>query len=124
MSDNSSQSDRIIDSWRKNAVPWTNAVRQQQIESRRLVTDRAILEAILDYSPNSVLDLGCGEGWLVRYLIKKNIKAIGIDAVSNLIAEAKQLGIGDFRVASYEEIIEGKLSIPFDINILVCNLAA
>ena len=38
---------KIIDSWGRNAAPWTNAVRGQQIESRRLVTDRAIVEATL-----------------------------------------------------------------------------
>ena len=53
---------KIVDSWSRNAAPWTIAVRERQIESRRLVTDQAILDATLAGSPHSVLDIGCGEG--------------------------------------------------------------
>jgi hypothetical protein len=31
---------KIIDSWFKNAAPWIVAVEEQQIESRKLITDR------------------------------------------------------------------------------------
>ena len=48
-------------SWQANADAWTAAVREQRIESRRLVTDVAILQAILALSPKRILDLGCGE---------------------------------------------------------------
>lgn len=58
----------IIDSWRKNVESWTSAVRERRIDSRRLATDQAIIDATLSRSPHSVLDLGCGEGWLVRAL--------------------------------------------------------
>jgi hypothetical protein len=35
--------EKIVDSWHTNATPWTSAVpRDQRIESRRLVTDRAL----------------------------------------------------------------------------------
>ena len=60
--------EKIVESWHTNATPWTSAVREQRIESRRLVTDRAIVDAVFSRKPNSVLDLGCGEGWLVRAL--------------------------------------------------------
>lgn len=55
-------------SWRANALAWTRAVRESRIESRRLATDRAIIEAVLARQPERVLDLGCGEGWLCRAL--------------------------------------------------------
>ncbi|WP_254074095.1 hypothetical protein [Burkholderia sp. S171] len=51
---------KIIEAWKRNAAPWTNAVRGGEIESRRLVTDRAILDAVLGCSPERVIDLGCG----------------------------------------------------------------
>lgn len=121
MNNNSLNDAQIIDSWHKNAAPWTTAIREQQIESRKLVTDWAISEAILSCSPSSVLDLGCGEGWLVRYLIDKNIKAVGVDAIASMIAQAKQITTGDFYVASYEEIIQGKLNISADV--VVCNFS-
>ena len=58
--------EKIIDSWEKNASQWSAAVREGHIESRKLITDKAIVEAVLSYSPESVLDIGCGEGWLIR----------------------------------------------------------
>lgn len=62
---------KIIDSWDKNAQPWMVAVREKQIESRNHVTDGAVIDAILSCSPRSVLDIGCGEGWLVRKLVRQ-----------------------------------------------------
>src|ERR1700674_1682806 len=64
---------RIVDSWRKNASPWTTAVRENQIASRALVTNKAIIDAVLSRSPRTVLDIGCGEGWLVRSLSEHGI---------------------------------------------------
>jgi len=50
--------EKIVDSWHTNATPWTSAVREQRIESRKLVTDRAIVDAVISRKPTSVLDLG------------------------------------------------------------------
>ena len=100
---------QIIDAWGRNAAPWTAAVRKRQIESRRLVTDQAIIDATLNCSPRSVLDLGCGEGWLARALAARGIAVIGIDAIPALIEQARQAGGGDFRVLSYEDIAAGQL---------------
>jgi 2-polyprenyl-3-methyl-5-hydroxy-6-metoxy-1,4-benzoquinol methylase len=112
---------KIVDSWGRNAAPWATAVREQQIESRRLVTDRAIIEATLSRSPRSVLDIGCGEGWLARALAAAGIEVIGIDAIPALIEQARQTGGGDFRVMSYEDVAAGKLDASVDA--VVCNFA-
>jgi 2-polyprenyl-3-methyl-5-hydroxy-6-metoxy-1,4-benzoquinol methylase len=106
---------RILESWHRNASPWTTAVRENQIESRRLVTNAAIVDAVVSRSPRSVLDLGCGEGWLVRTIAERGIKAIGIDAIPALISQAARSGGGEFRVASYEEIAAGKLDLTVDV---------
>ena len=72
---------QIIDSWDVNAAPWVRAVRNHEIPSRRLVTDQAIIDAVMRRKPTSVLDLGCGEGWLAREL-----SARGVDVLEKLHA--------------------------------------
>ena len=114
--------EKIIDSWHTNATPWTSAVREQRIESRRLVTDRAIVDAIMSRRPESVLDLGCGEGWLVRALNARGVpRVIGVDVVPALVEQARSGGGGEFHVASYEAIARGKL--PFSVDVAVANFA-
>ncbi|MFV1980008.1 MAG: class I SAM-dependent methyltransferase [Rhodothermia bacterium] len=111
----------IVDSWVKNALPWTTAVREGLIESRRLCTDQAIVDAVLRCAPQSVIDLGCGEGWLTRKLVDCGLQVIGLDVVPEMIEEARRAGKGDFRVLSYEEIEAGKLDLTVDV--VVCNFS-
>ncbi len=110
----------ILHSWEQNADAWAHTVRDGHIESRRLVTDRAIIEAVLDGHPGSVMDLGCGEGWLVRALADHGIKALGVDAIPELIARASEAG-GEFHVTSYDDIITGRWQRRVDT--VVCNFA-
>lgn len=112
---------KIVESWDKNALPWTVAVRGGHIESRVQATDQAIVDAILSRSPYAVLDIGCGEGWLARELAARNIHVVGVDVVPTLIQVAQGAGGGDFRTMSYEEIAAGKLEGPFDA--VVCNFS-
>jgi 2-polyprenyl-3-methyl-5-hydroxy-6-metoxy-1,4-benzoquinol methylase len=110
----------ILRSWTQNAEAWAQAVRTSMIESRRLITDQAVLDAILAQQPRHVLDLGCGEGWLVRALTAEGIQTLGVDAVPSLIESAREAG-GSFQLATYEDIIAGRLAIKADT--LVCNFA-
>jgi 2-polyprenyl-3-methyl-5-hydroxy-6-metoxy-1,4-benzoquinol methylase len=112
---------KIIDSWRHNASPWTHAVRAREIESRRLVTDRAIVEAVLACEPRTVINLGCGEGWLALELQRSGIGVTALDVVPELVAAAQQAGVTDSRVLSYEEIAAGQLKAAADV--VVCNFS-
>ncbi|HEX4931562.1 MAG TPA: methyltransferase domain-containing protein, partial [Gemmatimonadaceae bacterium] len=104
----------ILHSWHANAAPWTAAVREQQIESRRLVTDRAVLDAIAAACPTPhggrALDIGCGEGWLSRAMAGLGFRVTGVDAVPSLVEAARAADAGgDYRVLTYEAIAEGAL---------------
>lgn len=109
----------IIDSWSLNTAPWTAAVRGGEIESRTLVTNAAIVEAVQARSPRTGLDLGCGEGWLVRAL--PAVEMIGVDASAGLVEQARAAGGGEFRQLSYEEIADGALALAVDVA--VCNFS-
>ena len=113
--------EKIVDSWRKNINPWIFAIRNNEIESRTLVTNNSIVEAIAHTNPKSVLDIGCGEGWLVRKLCNMGIKSTGVDIVPELIEYAKKEGGGEFRVLSYEQISPKAFKENFDV--IVCNFS-
>lgn len=136
---------RILAAWHENAAHWTETVRTQAIESRRLVTDRAVIEASLQLAPRTVLDLGCGEGWLSRALSRHGMQVHGVDAVAALIEaaliEAAAIEAAAIEAAqptdrskddavtptprfdclSYEAIAAGALSDRYDLA--VCNFS-
>ena len=97
------ESQDLIESWHDNASAWTDAVRGMKIESRRLVTDTAIVEAIQSLRPRTVLDLGCGEGWLCRRLQELGIEASGFDVSQPLIESAKAASDARYFQCSYAE---------------------
>lgn len=114
--------DHILQSWHANAAPWTNAIRTEAIESRKLVTNKAIVDAILQEHPRTLLDIGCGEGWLCRAMAAHNIETTGIDAIPALIAAAIQQG-GNFEIVSYQNIAEGKFKPEILFDVIVFNFS-
>ncbi len=110
-----SHRDQLTRSWIANASAWNNAVRDRQIESRRVATDDAIVAAVLDQHPQRVLDLGCGEGWLARALAARGVNVTGIDASEPLINAARELGGGVFHVMSFDEL--STLDGEFDVAV-------
>lgn len=110
---------KIIDSWERNTDPWTDAVRGGEIASRTLVTNQAILEAVRGRAPATGIDIGCGEGWLVRAL--DGVAMVGVDVSRGLIEQAQAAGGGEFRVLSYEAIAAGELDLAVDVA--VCNFS-
>jgi len=110
----------VLDAWHANATPWIDAVRGHKIASRKLVTDAAIIDVLVKRQPRSVLDIGCGEGWLARELASRNIDCLGIDAVPELISRAGEAG-GRFQCVSYEVLATAVVAETFDIA--VCNFS-
>lgn len=110
----------IIECWKENAKPWAGAIQRHEIESRIDVTNQAIVDAVLSNDPRKVLDIGCGEGWLVRKLVENNIDCLGIDAVPELINLAKA-GKGRYSLIPYEELTYSQVGERFDV--LVANFS-
>ena len=115
----------IKNSWNANANQWTKAVREALIPSRAAGTDQAVAAAINQLHPESVIDVGCGEGWLVRRLARETgCIAAGADGSEQLIASAKSAHPdGTYFVLDYGELISQpeKLRGPYDVA--VCNFS-
>jgi 2-polyprenyl-3-methyl-5-hydroxy-6-metoxy-1,4-benzoquinol methylase len=109
--------EQILASWVLNATTWTRAVRRGEILSRLRVTNRAILEAIADCAPASLLDLGCGEGWLAHHCAHQGIAVLGTDAVTELITVAAEDAPDGarFQTLSHQQIGAGGLKERFDV---------
>ncbi|HEX5651539.1 MAG TPA: methyltransferase domain-containing protein [Chitinophagaceae bacterium] len=113
----------IIDSWQVNAASWINLIARDGIESRKLITNRAIVEAVCSAEPRHVLDIGCGEGWLVKELAGKGIAVAGVDVIPELIEQTKARVPGFFVTASYEDLAAGRVSFPGKFDTIVVNFA-
>lgn len=120
-------SERLLASWQSNAAAWTEVVRSGQIESRHLVTDQAIVAAVLACQPRTVLDLGCGEGWLSRRL-SEHCEVVGVDGSASLIEAARQAQTASpfelsYQVLSYAELAQNPLAAGRDFDLIVANFA-
>ncbi|MVW87156.1 class I SAM-dependent methyltransferase [Pseudomonas sp. PB101] len=113
----------LLDSWHHNARAWIDAIRTGSIESRLKVTDQAILLAVLGRQPERVLDLGCGEGWLLRALADRGIEAVGVDGDATLVEAARAAGAAPVHLASYEHLADTQVDIGRDYNLICANFA-
>nr|WP_288913757.1 class I SAM-dependent methyltransferase [uncultured Pseudomonas sp.] len=113
----------LLQSWHHNAQSWIEAIRTGTLESRIKVTNQAIILAVLGRQPERVLDLGCGEGWLLRALTERGIEAVGVDGDATLVESARAAGSSRVYLASYEELAQAKVDIGSDYNVICANFA-
>lgn len=113
----------LVWSWMANAEAWTRAVREGRIASRRLVTDAAIVDAVVSRGPGRVLDLGCGEGWLMRALAERGIETVGLDASLELVMAAEETGGGRYRCCSYDEVVQDPTRAGGPYDVIACNFS-
>lgn len=118
-----SSDERIVASWTDNAEAWTQVVRDGLIPSRQAGTDAAIVLACLEAGVGPVLDVGCGEGWLVRELGLRGLHATGVDVSPPLIANASTMGGGSFAVATYAALASDPTIAAGPWGTIVCNFA-
>jgi 2-polyprenyl-3-methyl-5-hydroxy-6-metoxy-1,4-benzoquinol methylase len=113
----------IIQSWQANAGNWISIIETNGIESRKIATNKAIVQAVCSEEPASVLDIGCGEGWLAKELSGRGIAVTGVDIIPDLVEKAKEKVKGNFFVASYEDIAERKTGLLGPFDVIVINFA-
>ncbi|MEL6257040.1 MAG: methyltransferase domain-containing protein [Bacteroidota bacterium] len=112
----------IIKSWELNARPWNEAIENQRIESRKLLTNQAIIDAILDQKPQSFWDLGCGEGWLTREMSKRGIKTLGTDVIPDLLEIARKKDqVGSYELLAFEDL--NSFSPQQKYELICCNFS-
>jgi SAM-dependent methyltransferase len=96
----------IVRTWEENSKIWIETLDKMAIPSRQ-ITNPAIIRAISENTEASILDLGCGEGWLCRALEGLGYKTFGLDAMPLLIDTAQKRSLkANFSCISFEEIID------------------
>lgn len=115
--------DELARSWIRNADAWTHAVRERAMESRRLVTDDAVLDAVIACGGMKVLDVGCGEGWLARRLAQQGRRVTGFDGSDRLIERARELGGGTFVTLDYDAFAAEPAQVGDGFDVAVANFS-
>lgn len=109
-------------SWDANADAWTRAIRSGAVASREGGTNRAVVEAVLRLAPRSVLDVGCGEGWLAHALSGDGRDVVGVDASLALVRAARE-GPGRFACHGYDELAHDPGLLPGPFDVAACNFS-
>jgi len=117
------EKEQLRRSWDANAEAWCSAVRDDLIESRRTVTNAAIIAAVLEEKPGRVLDIGCGEGWLARRLSAAGATVTGFDASAPLIEAANRAGGGSFLALTYDDVAANPRSLGGPFDTMVANFS-
>ncbi|MEM6396862.1 MAG: class I SAM-dependent methyltransferase [Bacteroidota bacterium] len=117
--------EQSLHTYQQNAPAWLVTIDQNEIPSREW-TNPAILHAARSLQPQSILDVGCGEGWLLRTLAAPDgnynppEKRVGIDGVPALIeAASKRDPAGQYLTIPYDQ-----LSADADLGsfeLIICN---
>jgi 2-polyprenyl-3-methyl-5-hydroxy-6-metoxy-1,4-benzoquinol methylase len=108
--------------WDANSSFWVRIIREHRDKYRNELTDPALLQAIGQPDGLTVLDAGCGEGYLSRILARNGATVTGVDFSAKQIEAAQTRSLNDalsvsFDVASVDEL-------PYSdstFDLVVCN---
>jgi 2-polyprenyl-3-methyl-5-hydroxy-6-metoxy-1,4-benzoquinol methylase len=123
--DETARSEALAASWNENAANWTAAVREGLIPSRQAGTDEAILAAITKHQPARFLDVGCGEGWLVRRVVQAiGCEAVGVDGTAQLVQDARRADPQNrYEVITYRRLMDGAADLGAAFDVIAFNYA-
>lgn len=77
--------------WDQKAEDWHLQVRDDGDRNRRFNSDPVLWRFLGDVADRSVLDAGCGTGYLARQLAAKGARVVGIDLSEKMIEVARRL---------------------------------
>ena len=105
-----------MDGVRKTFDEWAQNGRAELMEVEHGKNVSKFLNAITFDEPFTFLDVGCGNGWVVRSIAKENNckKAIGIDKSKKMIIQAKKKTISRKEEFVHTDIESWKYSGKFD----------
>lgn len=81
----------MSDGWDESATAWIASLGERGDFGRAFVLDSPMMERVRRLSPQTALDVGCGEGRFCRMLRAEGIETIGLDPTSALLDEARRL---------------------------------
>lgn len=109
-------------SYDENAEFWVQIIREKRDKYRTELSNPAVTSAVGPADGLSILDAGCGEGYMARLLAEKGAKVTGIDSSTGLITAARNheqsgtLAVS-FDVGSVDSLPYG----PDEFDVVVCN---
>lgn len=113
--------DRIFDE--QTAQDWIKAVERSGKSFRDDYIYPKLNSLICKYSPQSILDIGCGQGICSEKINLKNVKYTGIEPSSFLLDRAKQLYVDkNFLIGNAYALPVSNCSFDIAFSILVFHL--
>jgi len=71
------------------------------------------------YGVRNAVEIGCGSGWLLRYMIKHGVKAVGIDNEQSVITKLSADGLpAKLMDANHLDFADGKFDIAYSDGVL------
>lgn len=110
------------DTYAGNSTFWVQIIREKLDRYRTELTDTAILSAIGSVKNHTVLDGGCGEGYLSRELANRGALVTGLDISPSLIVaaceERDRLGL---KINHYVADLNSIPEADNTFDVVVCN---
>lgn len=122
MSDTATEARHLPSPWETNASYWVQIIRQHRDKYRNELTDPAMLQAIGNPEGMTILDAGCGEGYLSRILAGKGAVVSGVDSSVGLIEAARTQNLADMLPITFDINSVDDLPYSNDVfDLVVCN---